>query len=83
VRFGVPSGGFYFWVEIDPSVDWAAARAALAAEGIAFRPGDRFSDAPDAGQFVRISPIQVPEEHIEPALAAMGAALAAHVGPRA
>ncbi len=79
VRFAVPAGGFYFWVEIDPAVDWDAARAALAEQGIAFRPGDRFGDDPSAGRFVRLSPIQVPEDHIEPAIAAMGAALAAHV----
>jgi 2-aminoadipate transaminase len=81
VRFAVPAGGFYFWVEIDPSVDWDAARATLAAQGIAFRPGDRFGDDPTAGRFVRLSPIQVPEDAIEPAIAAMGAALAAHAGP--
>ena len=83
VRFRPPAGGFYFWLEIDPRVDWDAARAELAAQGIAFRPGDRFSDAPDAGRHVRLSPIQVPEELIEPGIAALGAALTAHVRPLA
>ena len=79
VRFREPRGGFYFWLEIDPRVDWDRARQALADQGIAFRPGDRVADD-DARRFVRISPIQVPVEQLEPCIAALGLALAAAAG---
>ena len=85
VRFREPAGGFYFWLELDERVDWDRARAALADQGIAFRPADRFADddhghgKADERRFVRISPIQVPLEDIEPGIAALGAALAAAV----
>jgi 2-aminoadipate transaminase len=76
VRFREPAGGFYFWLEVDERVDWDIARAHLAEQGIAFRPGDRFVDDGDGRRFVRISPIQVPTEHIAPGIAALGDALA-------
>jgi 2-aminoadipate transaminase len=77
VRFREPSGGFYFWIEISEQVDWDAARKALAEQGVAFRPGDRFVDDDSGRRFVRISCIQVPEHQIEEGIAALGAALAA------
>ncbi len=83
VTFVEPRGGFYFWLEIHPLVDWDAARVALARQGIAFRPGDGFVDHDDEHRYVRISPIQVPIEQIEPGIAALGAALGAAAAGRA
>jgi 2-aminoadipate transaminase len=77
VRYRVPSGGFYFWLEISPDVDWDVARTRLAEEGVAFRPGDAYVGDPQGRRFVRISSIQVPEDDIETGIAAMAAALAA------
>lgn len=86
VRFAEPSGGFYFWLELSDVVDWEAARANLAARGIAFRPGSQFvtSDAASGTggatgsvRHLRISPIQVPEADIERGIAALGDALRA------
>jgi 2-aminoadipate transaminase len=79
VRFREPSGGFYFWLELDERVDWEQARSTLAAQGLAFRPSDQLADRDDGRRFVRISPIQVPLEDIEAGIAAFGAALAASV----
>jgi DNA-binding transcriptional MocR family regulator len=79
VRFREPSGGFYFWLELDPRVDWERARAELADQGIAFRPADGYVAQHDARRFVRISPIQVPLDEIEPGIAALGAALQRNV----
>ena len=77
VSFTTPSGGFYFWVRIDPSVDWERAREVLAEEGVAFRPGSRFTDDPDGVAHVRISPIPVPLDDIDGGIAALGRALRA------
>jgi 2-aminoadipate transaminase len=75
VRFREPTGGFYFWLELDARVDWEAARTELATQGIAVRPADGYAGQDDARRFVRISPIQVPLEEIEPGIAALGVAL--------
>jgi 2-aminoadipate transaminase len=80
VHFREPSGGFYFWLEISPRVDWDAARQLLAEKGVAFRPGDRFVGDEHGRRFVRISCIQVPEDDIEQGIAALGAALAEAAG---
>ena len=77
VRFQVPAGGFYFWLELADSVDWERARENLADRGIAYRPGDTFVGDESGRRFVRISPIQVADADIEPGLAALGEALAA------
>ena len=76
VRFRVPGGGFYFWLELLDAVDWDRARELAAARGIACRPGDSFVDDDSGRRFLRLSPIQVPDADIEPGIAALGAALA-------
>jgi 2-aminoadipate transaminase len=75
VRFQVPGGGFYFWLELLDTVDWDRARELAAAHGIACRPGDTFVDDETGRRFLRLSPIQVPDADIEPGIAALGAAL--------
>jgi 2-aminoadipate transaminase len=76
VRFRVPGGGFYFWLELLDTVDWDRARELAAARGITCRPGDTFVDDDTGRRFLRLSPIQVPDADIEPGIAALGAALA-------
>jgi 2-aminoadipate transaminase len=82
VRFQVPSGGFFLWLELAPEVDWERARREVAARGVALRPGDGMLADDDDRRFVRLSCIQVPTEDIETGIRALGDALHASVGVR-
>jgi 2-aminoadipate transaminase len=82
VRFQVPSGGFFLWLELAPEVDWEHVRREVAARGVALRPGDGMLAEGDDRRFVRLSCIQVPVEDIEPGIRALGDALHASVGVR-
>jgi len=75
VRFHMPQGSFYIWVEIDDRVDWDTAAARAAKEGIFFRPGERFAGVPDDRKFLRISYGHVSEKVIAEGLARLGAIL--------
>jgi len=75
VRFHMPQGSFYIWVEIDDRVDWDTAAAQAAKEGIFFRPGERFAGVPDDRKFLRISYGHVSEKVIAEGLARLGAIL--------
>jgi 2-aminoadipate transaminase len=76
VRFAVPTGGFFLWLEVSPEVDWEVARAAIDAHGVTVRPSDGMLADDDHRRFVRLAVIQVPDEDIEPGIAALGRALA-------
>lgn len=75
VKFRMPQGSFYIWVEIDDRVDWDAASAQAAKEGIFFRPGERFSGVKDDRKFLRLSYGHVGEKVIADGLARLGAIL--------
>lgn len=77
VAFREPVGGFYFWLRVADDVDWAHARDLAAADGVAVRPGDQFTGGTDGPRFVRLSPIQVSDDEIEPGIAVLGRALRA------
>jgi 2-aminoadipate transaminase len=76
VRYRLPRGGIYFWLELDGAVDADAALEHAAAGGVRFRPGVRFTDADDGKRFLRLSCVQVPAPDIEPGIAVLGEALA-------
>lgn len=77
VRFRVPKGGIYFWLEIADDVDLEAVRDRLALDGVACRPGERFTGDDSGRRFLRMAYLQVPEDEIERGVAALGKALAA------
>jgi 2-aminoadipate transaminase len=77
VRFRVPHGGIYFWLEMSDDVDWDAVRERVAEEGVACRPGERFTGDDTGRRFLRMAYLQVPEEEIARGVAALGRALAA------
>jgi 2-aminoadipate transaminase len=77
VRFRVPQGGIYFWIEISDDVDWDAVRERVAQEGVACRPGERFTGDESGRRFLRMAYLQVPEGEISRGVAALGRALAA------
>ena len=77
VRFRVPEGGIYFWLEMSEDVDWDQVRERVAQEGIACRPGERFAGDDSGRRFLRMAYLQVSEEEIPRGVAALGRALAA------
>jgi 2-aminoadipate transaminase len=77
VRFQVPQGGIYFWLEMSDDVDWDAVRERVAQEGVACRPGERFSGDDSGRRYLRMAYLQVPEDEIRRGVAALGRALAA------
>jgi 2-aminoadipate transaminase len=77
VRFRVPEGGIYFWLEMSDDVDWDRVRELVAQEGVACRPGERFAGDDSGRRFLRMAYLQVPEEEIPRGVAALGRALAA------
>jgi 2-aminoadipate transaminase len=79
VKYRRPGGGIYFWLEIDPRIDGPAVRQAVAAQGIACRPGEQMSSLADAKQFLRMSFLQVSEAELERGIAILGKAMAANL----
>jgi 2-aminoadipate transaminase len=78
VRWAEPEGGFFLWLELDPSVDVEAVRERALEGGVACRPGERFfGDADDGRQFLRLAFSMVPVEEIERGIAVLGGAIAA------
>jgi len=74
-RFRVPRGSFYLWLQIDERVDWMRAAELAAAEGIFFRPGERFMGESDGCQYLRLAYSHVSETVIEEGLTRLGAIL--------
>jgi len=79
VSFDVPNGGIYFWFELSPDVDWAKARALMAAEGVACRDGERFTADESGRRFLRMAFLPVPIDELVYGVEAMGRALRASV----
>jgi 2-aminoadipate transaminase len=79
VKFDVPEGGFFIWVELSPDVDGEQVMQKAFAEGVMCRPGERFfgdTDADAHKQWFRLAFIMVPKEELERGIAALGKAIA-------
>ncbi|MCI5074477.1 PLP-dependent aminotransferase family protein [Oricola sp.] len=79
VRFTMPRGSFYLWVEIDDRIDWDKASAEAAREGIFFRPGERFMGETGGRKFLRLAYSHVSEQVIADGIKRLGAILRANV----
>jgi 2-aminoadipate transaminase len=79
VTFQIPHGGIYFWLEISPKVDWERVRDLMEGEGVACRPGERFTGDASGRQFLRMAFLPVPEDELVRGIEAMGRALRASV----
>ena len=79
VRFRVPGGGIYFWLELSPQVDWDQVRERAVADGVACRPGERFTGDGSGKGYLRLSFLHVSEEEIERGISVLGKALSASV----
>lgn len=54
-RWSRPGGGYFFWLELDPSVDTVELKNRALAAGTGFQPGPLFSCAGGFGHFIRLS----------------------------
>lgn len=74
VKFSVPQGGIFFWLELAREIDGQKVREILLREGVACRPGERFAGASSANGYLRMSFLQVEEPEIERGVALLGQA---------
>jgi 2-aminoadipate transaminase len=79
VTFVIPEGGIYFWLQVDEKVDCALVSEKLAADGVACRAGERFTNDPSGQQFFRMAFLHVDTGEIERGVAALGKALSTSV----
>ncbi len=77
VKFNVPGGGIFFWLELAQGIDGQKVRETLLLDGVACRPGERFAGATSESGYLRMSFLQVPEDEIERGVALLGKAFAA------
>jgi 2-aminoadipate transaminase len=86
VRWRLPSGGFFLWLEMDRRVQPSAIgglRETAAEEGVAYVSGDTFFVDRSGNQFIRLAYSFVAEQEIEEAIRRLGRALKrADTGPR-
>lgn len=76
VRFNIPEGGIFFWLELADDMDVERVREIAMREGIACRPGEKFSTDPAGSKgFLRMSFLQVSEDEIERGIQTLGKAM--------
>ena len=75
VRFEVPQGGFYLWLELDEAVDWDQVGPRAAENGVMCRPGERFMADGDSRRFLRLAYSHAPEAELVRGIEALGAAI--------
>jgi 2-aminoadipate transaminase len=76
VRFRVPEGGFYLWLEIAPGFDVDRVRERAALGGVYCRPGEVFTGDASGRRYLRMSYSQIGIDEIERGVAVLGDALA-------
>lgn len=55
IRFERPSGGYFFWLEMPPSIDGARLLEQAAQHKVGFQPGVRFSSCGNLTNYIRLS----------------------------
>jgi len=75
VRWQLPSGGFFLWLELERRVQPEALREAAVEEGVAYVSGDAFFVARTGSRFIRLAYSFVAEQEIEEAIRRLGRAL--------
>jgi 2-aminoadipate transaminase len=83
LRWRLPAGGFFLWLEIDRRVRPQALREAANREGVDYVSGDTFFPDRSGNQFIRLAHSFVAEREIEEAIRRLGRALeqASRSGP--
>jgi len=54
-RWNRPDGGYFFWLELDTSVDVAGLRSRAFDQGVGFQPGDVFTNTGNFKNYIRLS----------------------------
>lgn len=80
VRFDIPAGGFYLWVELLGDLDGERVRTAAIERGVLCRPGEAFGLA-GGRRFLRIAFSHTRPADIERGIARLAEAVAACEGP--
>jgi 2-aminoadipate transaminase len=76
LRFRVPQGGFYLWLEIAPGIDAERVRELAALGGVYCRPGEVFTGDESGRRFLRMSYSQIEIGEIERGVEVLASALA-------
>lgn len=76
LRFRVPQGGFYLWLEIAPGIDAERVRELAALGGVYCRPGEMFTGDESGRRFLRMSYSQIEIGEIERGVEVLASALA-------
>lgn len=76
LRFRVPRGGFYLWLEIAPGIDEERVRELAALGGVYCRPGEVFTGDASGRRFLRMSYSQIGIGEIERGVEVLAGALA-------
>jgi 2-aminoadipate transaminase len=77
LRYRVPDGGLYFWIELDPAVDWANVWPALLEIGI-YSQGSEEQPSMPGRKFMRLAFCQVPKSELARGIPAFGEVIAKH-----
>lgn len=78
VRFRVPDGGFYLWIEmVAEDVDWERAQLLAAEAGVFCRPGERFMDEQEGRRFLRLAFSHVGERELAEGIKVLGESIRA------
>jgi 2-aminoadipate transaminase len=75
LRFRVPMGGFYLWLEIAQGIDVERVRELAALGGVYCRPGEVFTGDASGRRFLRMSYSQIPIHEIERGVRVLASAL--------
>ena len=77
-RYRVPEGGMYFWMELDPAVDWERVRRDLLVEGIYCESRESVPSLPGRS-YIRMAFCQVSTTELQRAIPVLGSVVSKHV----
>jgi 2-aminoadipate transaminase len=77
LRYRVPDGGMYFWIEVDPAIDWPGVAPELLEVGI-YCQGPEVQPSLPGRKFMRLAFCQVPKTEIARGIPAFGEVIAKH-----
>lgn len=76
LRFRVPDGGFYLWLEEAPDIDGEVVQKLTQESGVYCRPGELFMGSEDGKQFMRMAFSHINDDEIRRGIAVLGEAVA-------
>jgi DNA-binding transcriptional MocR family regulator len=73
--WSTPTGGYFFWLELDPRIDAAALKSRALAAGTGYQPGSVFSGTGGFGNYIRLSFAHYRREQIRDGVARLAGVL--------